>query len=373
VCVFSEPVSRNRLRAVFVAFAMAGISVSFGCGSITVTKVAASAHRPANVAIYLDVHDKNGKAVSGLKQENFNVYEDGALLDPRKLKRALIEPPTVGVRYTLVLVDLSGGLADSKDTPAMAATIGRFVERLSGKQMVAVSVFDGNDAVEPVLDFDAGAEEIPGMVSALRKFKPRSRNTNWNGGIYQGLYALEKKLNAAVDEHKSASLIVLTDRGRDLSHAVGASTMMQKVRDSDADIYAVGVGPGIDKTELGGVGRSGAFLSKDPRDYDKGFEQILLSLTGDSEGRYIVSYCSPKRKGNHKVEVEVVAASGKARVSYDFNAKGFKPGCSPRRPPKFQNDDQGDKNGPEDADLVEDGSKPDVQKPDGQGAGAKGE
>ena len=34
-----------------------------GCGSLKVTKIAGATQRPANVAIYVDVHDPSGNAV----------------------------------------------------------------------------------------------------------------------------------------------------------------------------------------------------------------------------------------------------------------------------------------------------------------------
>src|SRR4029077_2651463 len=95
--------------------------------------------RPANVAIYVDIHDKAGNAVPNLQEKNFRVYEDGKLLAPAKAKRALLEPRAFGVKYTLVLLDLSGPMADSEDLPDLATTVGKFVEHLSDKQQVAVS------------------------------------------------------------------------------------------------------------------------------------------------------------------------------------------------------------------------------------------
>ena len=45
------------------------------------------------------------------------------------------------------------------------------------------------------------------------------------------------------------------------------------------------------------------------------------------------SYCSPKRKGDHKAEVEIVAPAGQGKITYRFNAAGFKNGCSPKHRP----------------------------------------
>ena len=45
------------------------------------------------------------------------------------------------------------------------------------------------------------------------------------------------------------------------------------------------------------------------------------------------SYCTPKRKGNHKVEVEAVTSKDRGRVMFKFNADGFTAGCTPTKKP----------------------------------------
>lgn len=310
---------------------------ALGCGStLKVTKISAKSQRPSNVALYVDVHDGSGEGIKGLNEKSINIYEDGRLLPPNKARRALL-PPRVGVKYTLLLVDMSGSLA-TRDTAAMASAVGSFVQHLSDKEEVAVSVFDGSDEVSPFLGFGAGVEHVSALVDGLRKFKPRDVNTNWNGAIYQGLYALEQQLAASTFSPKSAALVILTDRGADLSFRVGIDAMKKKVRTSPADVFVIGVGPNINRGELTEVGRSGVFLSNDAGSYQKGFDEISRRLTSGSEGRYVVSYCSPKRKGDHTAEIEVVSPSGKARVAYKFNADGFKAGCSPKRAPSLNDE-----------------------------------
>ena len=211
--VFSVAVRRKTLRVLILAGAASVGAMGSGCGSLKVTKIAGATQRPANVAIYVDVHDTSGNAVPGLEEKNFRVYEDGKLVPPAKAKRALLEPKAFGVKFTLVLLDLSGPMADSEDLPDLATAVGKFVEHLSEKQLVGVSVFDGNDEVAPFLGFGAEGDQIPGLVEGLRKFRPRNRNTNWNGAVYQGLHTVEEQLNASTVPQKSGALVLFTDRG----------------------------------------------------------------------------------------------------------------------------------------------------------------
>ncbi len=307
---------RQTLRVLGVAVAVA---LAAGCSSLKVAKIGAATQRPSNVAIYIDVHDKSGGAVAGLQEKNFKVFEDGKLLDSKKAKRALLEPRVFGVKYTLVLLDLSGPIVDSEDLPELAATVGAFMERLSDRQQVAVSVFDGNDEVAPFVGFGAEGEQAQAMVAELRKFRPRSRNTNWNGAVFQGLHTLEEVLKESTAPEKSAAL----------------ETLRQKTKDSPVDTFVIGVGEKINTAEVNAVGRNGVFVSTSLKAYKKGFEEVGRKLTADTDGRYVFSYCSPKRKGDHKVELEIEAPAGSGKVSYKFSAQGFKNGCSPKKRPTF--------------------------------------
>jgi hypothetical protein len=316
--------------------AAAGFAVvALGCSSLKVTKIGAATQRPSNVAVYIDVHDKSGNAVGGLQEKNFKVYEDGKLLDSKKAKRALLEPRVFGVKYTLVLLDLSGPLVDSEDLPELATTVGAFMERLADRQQIAVSVFDGNDEVAPFVGFGAEGEQAQQMVAELRKFRPRNRNTNWNGAVFQGIHTLEEQLKESTAPEKSAALVVYTDRGNDLAHSVGVETLRQKIKDTQVDVYVIGVGEKVNTAEVNAVGKNGVFLSTNLKAYKKGFEEVGRKLTADTDGRYVFSYCSPKRKGDHKMELEIAAPAGSGKITYKFSAAGFKNGCSPKKRPTF--------------------------------------
>jgi len=328
------PLFRPPLSLFGVLFAF--VTLAAGCGgSLKISKISTSTQPPANVALFLDVRDDDGEPIGGLEEKNFKVYEDGKFVPSSKAKRALLEPKLGGVRYTMVLVDLSGPIADSEYLSELADTVGKVVDRLSEGQEVAVSAFDGAEEVAPFVGFGAAGEQLKAVVDGLKKFKPRNRNTNFNGAIYQGLFALKEQLDASQAAQKSAALLVFTDRGHDLARSVSPQVLKQAIHDTPAEIYVVGAGEKINKEELTPIGKSGLFLTDDPRGYKKGFEEMATKVAGKTEGRYIFSYCSTKRRGEHKVEVEVVAPKDKGRVSYKFNADGFKGGCTPKKPPSF--------------------------------------
>src|SRR4030095_13002820 len=128
---------------------------------------------------------------------------------------------------------------------------------------------------------------------------------------------------------------IFTDRGNDLAHSVGIETLRQKVKDSPAEIFVIGVGEKLNSAELNLIGRNGVYQSSNLKAYKKGFEEVGKKLTADTDGRYVFSYCSPKRKGDHKAELEIISPSGNGKVIYKFSAAGFKTGCTPKHRPTF--------------------------------------
>ena len=327
------PKSNGALLGPVLFAALAGI----GCGSsgtLRVTKVAVSKQPPGNLALYLDVRD-NGRPVPGLQEKDFRVYEDGKLISAKKGKRALLDADVVSANFAIVQVDLSGPVADSEYLPELAQTVAHFAQDLNDRQEVAVNAFDGNDEVAPFLAFGAGKEQFRKLADGLGKFRPRNRNSNLFGAVYQGISALEEKLAATAVAEKQATLIVFTDRA-DLSHTVGIEQMKEKLKATPVQVYIIGVGEQINRQELTMLARAGTYLSNDPRAFKKGFEEINQKLVSLADGRYVLSYCSTKRKGSHKLEIEVETPNGEAKISHKFSAVGFKNGCTPTTKPVFE-------------------------------------
>jgi hypothetical protein len=276
----------------------------------------------------MDIQDRTGRPMVNLEEKNFRVYENGKLVPPGKGKRALLDPKMFAARYALLLIDMSGPIVDSEDMPELAAAAGRFVDRLGATQEIAVAAFDGQEEVAPFMGF--GATVSTGkVVEALRQFRPRNRSTNLNGAVFQGLHMLKEQLDASKASKKAAALVIFTDRG-DLSHSVSPEVLKAAVRDTPVEIYLIGAGERINREELTAIGRNGVYLSGNPKDFKHGFDDAIKKLAGYSEGKYALAYCSPKRRGSHKLEIEVVASKEKGRLLQKYNAEGFKSGCEPK-------------------------------------------
>ena len=102
---------------------------------------------------------------------------------------------------------------------------------------------------------------------------------------------------------------------------------------------AIGVGAEIEKAKLDDVGRNGTELATDQAKVKDAFEKVAARIERHMKRFYLLSYCTPARKGEH--EVRIVAKSkdpeGSGSLEYKFNAEGFgpPPDCDPNKPPAF--------------------------------------
>ena len=305
-----------------------------GGGNLRVKKIAMVAQPPGNVAAYFSVYTKEGAPVTDLDTPNFQVWENNKLVSDKKAKRALLETKPVEAQYVLVLLDVSGPYVDGEDFPDIVTAVGHLVttvEKASGQ--AAVSVFDGEEEVVPMLGF--GAENEKAAIESIRKFRPRNRNGNLNGAIVQGIDALEKQLDSATAPFRYATLVVITDRG-DLAKKVPVDTVKKRVAETPVDVQLVAIGPKTNKVELEPLTRGGLFISPEPKDFTKGLQAITKKLDDAANARYLFSYCTNKREGNPTLTLVIETPQDKGRLVYKFNAANFRNGCSAKHRPLFE-------------------------------------
>jgi hypothetical protein len=324
-----------------LAMCLLAASAAAGCagapgagGGLKVKKIAAVAQPPGNVAAYFTVYSKEGKPLSELDTPNFKVYENNKLVAEKKAKRALLETKPVESEYVLVLLDVSGPYVDGEDFPDIVTSIGKLVGAVDKLGQAAVSVFDGEDEIVPMLGFGATNEKA--ALDSIRHFRPRNRNGNLNGAIVQGIDVLEKQLDSATQPFRYATLVVVTDRG-DVAKKVSAEEVKKKLADTPVDVQLVAIGPKTNAAELTPLASPGGlFQSPDPKDFKAGLDGQAKKLDQIANARYLFSYCSPKREGNHTFTLVVETPDDHGRLIYKFSADGFRNGCAAKHRPLFE-------------------------------------
>jgi len=307
-----------------------------GCGGLRLNLVDHDARQPSNVALYFTVDRANGEPVPGLTADNFSIYEDGRPVSRLESKQTILNPELAAAHYTLLLVDMSGSVSESGQLDQLRAAVEAFCERVERSQRVGIYAFDGSPDLAAVVPFTASAGSAKRGAAALSRYVPRDPSTNLYGGVTEGLKTLEAALDKADRPLRFGTLVVFTD-GTDRAQRVSRRDMLKAVRESDFDIFAIGVGDEIDAGELRAVGRTGVQLESDAGAAKRAFEQVAARIEGFTKRYYLLSYCSPARAGEHRLRVEARTEDGaKGSVESTFEAEGFGPGCDPGQMPSFE-------------------------------------
>jgi Ca-activated chloride channel homolog len=182
------------------------------------------------VLMYTSVFDKNGRFISGLKKENFKLYEDGIEQKVTTFSQEDV-PVSMGI-----LLDLSGSMRGKIDQVNKAALA--FIKASNPQDQVFLVGF--NDEVELLQDFTSDIDEITDALD----------NTVVTGGTaaYDAIYLGVQKAHSGSKPKKA--LVVITD-GEDRDSYYKLDELLAKVQESDVQVFCVGF--------LNAVGDKGLF------------------------------------------------------------------------------------------------------------------
>jgi Ca-activated chloride channel family protein len=174
------------------------------------------------VNVTATVTDGNGRFVSGLRQEDFTVYEDGQIQDVSHFSSDRV-PVSLGIA-----LDASGSMSPDKLAAARAA-----IERLIFK------LLDQHDELFFV-EFATRAELTQGWTTDRQLISDALKRVSPVGGT--ALYdAVAAALPTAQEgRNRKKALLVISD-GNDTNSSIGVNSLRQKIRESEVLVYALGV------------------------------------------------------------------------------------------------------------------------------------
>jgi len=346
------------------------------CSTLSVEKVDLSARPPSNVAVYLTV-DRRGEPVSGLTSDRFHLSEDGRNLPAQDSRQTLLDRRLVSEHAVLVLVDMSSAATSAKLVPQPDAAMEALQRRLSQELKVAIYAFDGAEDIVPIVPFPelaaltekadkpekpakpargrggASAESLSELLTAeptaetqgksqpagetphLADFQQRDPSANLHGAVKSAVGELEDALARSGKPLRFGTLVVIA-AGPDRANRVSRAKMLKAALRSKLDLFVVGLGPEIDKDELKDLGRTEARFELDSNGVRRALEAVGERIRARTRRHYLLSYCSPARRGKRVVRIEAVTPDGASgSLEARFSADGFRPRCDPNRPPDF--------------------------------------
>ena len=170
------------------------------------------------VVVNLTVHDRNGVLVSGLKQENFLLYED-------KVQQSITNFGQTDVPSSIGLViDTSGSMKRRLDVVVRAAKL--FVDKTNLES--ELFLIDFNSQVSLVEDFTRDFDDIRDALD----------NMISSGGtaLYDAIYLGVEKAKQGSEAKRV--LLVFSD-GQDKDSYYKIDELLGKIGDSDVEVYLV--------------------------------------------------------------------------------------------------------------------------------------
>lgn len=309
-------------RSVKFSFALAltavcGIAAGFGLAPIEAQQVI----RSGVDLVSLNVTVTNGESfVAGLKQDKFQVFEDGA---SQEITFFSAERQPVALS---ILIDSSTSM-EEKLTVAQEAAIG-FVRRLGPKDVAQVIDFDSEQRVVQTFTNDHVALE-----KAIRSTASGGSTKLYNA-MYVALVELKKVKAQSLDEVRRQAIVVLSD-GEDTASAVDYEYVLDAAKRSEVLIYCIGLKSRTDSPTKGFKEADFVLRTLSQETGGRVFFVELLpqlatvyqTIADELVSQYTIGYTSrnPKRDGAWRtVRVIVDSTDAVARTKPGYYAASIK-------------------------------------------------
>lgn len=273
------------------------------------------------VLMYVTVVDANGKFVSGLKEGEFKVFEDGVRQQINSFSQEDV-PVSMGI-----LIDLSLSMRKKIDQVNKAALA--FIRASNPQDQVFLIGF--NENAELLQDFTSDIDEISDSLD--------NAGVMGSTAIYDAIYLGVQKAHTGTKAKKA--IVVITD-GEDRESFYSLQELLSKVQESDVQVFCVGFLNEIPKKGLfGGWSKSipekarDALLKISEETGGKAFfpaasadlHNIVAEIATELRSQYAIGYYSTNtaRDGTfRRVKVEVAGAA-KARHQVRYRRGYFAP------------------------------------------------
>src|ERR1700687_5417982 len=256
------------------------------------------------VLLPVKVSDAHGAFVPGLKQEDFQVFEDGQL-QKITVFESRDTPVTVGL-----VVDHSKSMGPKLQDGVVAVSY--FTHTSNPQDEMFVVDFNDDVSIE-LMRGKAFSSDVKDLEEALRAVSARGLTALYDA-VSEGLHHLQ------YGHFDKKALIIISDGGDNASH-LKYSQVLAQARQAQAQIYSIGLVGSLEGEENPGLLRR---LCKDtggiaysPR-VGESTASLAKEIARDLREQYTLGYTPQNLKSAgafRKIEVKVTAADhGKLRV-----------------------------------------------------------
>ncbi len=256
------------------------------------------------VSLNIMVTDQSGRAILGLRKENFRVYEDKV-----EQQISFFNSDEAPVSWGLIL-DRSGSMMGMmRDVYRAAAHV---VDEGTDKDEMFVVTF--NNRVEIVSDFISDRHKLENSLLGLRA---DGQTALWD--------AVAFGLDHIKDGRNRKKVIVVVTDGEDNASRNGFRSLVERVEEADVLIYPVGmfesgmrIGGDLARLELEKLAQATGTLAHFPTDVEQ-CREAMKEIAREVSQQYSIGYypTNTTRDGKwRKIQVKVGSYAARTRAGY---------------------------------------------------------
>ncbi|HRS64158.1 MAG TPA: VWA domain-containing protein [Spirochaetota bacterium] len=296
----------KRFFALFLLISFLSIK-GFASPFISINSVDATKDFP-KVKVFVTVSERDGKGISSVDERNFQIYEDGYMVNYVRLKDISPESDPL---YLVIAIDSSKSISP------------QFFEKikLEAKNMLSllsksdrVCLLKFNDEVELKAGFGSTSTEL---LSAIKNLQRHGSQTKLYDAIYD---AVELAGNS---KSQRRAVLVWTD-GKDEGSSIRADDSIKFSKDLSVPVYFI-TSQGKNSREIARIARLTGGLTKSVE--KNNLTEIYSSLISRMKSIYEITYISmaDRSKSDHKLEVRFRSGEIRDRDEVSFKIKSGLP------------------------------------------------
>jgi uncharacterized protein YegL len=337
---FKHSLFATVVLSIFVIISFAGCDSSDNSGQeIDVELIESKTELPSKIRLFFQVDLGEEHQFVTLEPSDFEIYENGSQISTLESQAQIQREPGDFLYSSILMLDLSGSVLNNADLPKLKEAATSFIdqtmpdegESLYGTREMAVYWFDGEQSVHPLVPYTPDGDSLIEGIESIDEDISEDVSTNLNGAVIQGLSIMNSRLEEVredLDAALAGSMVLFTD-GTDQAGYVSTTEAVDSVRNANREhsIFTIGLGGEIDQEVLESFGKDGFELAEDSLQLNDTFLAVAERLEAESNSYYVLEYCSPKRTGQHMLELRATYEDMFGSFKTEFSAEGFSGGC----------------------------------------------
>lgn len=310
-----------------------------GSNGIGIELIEATTEFPAKVRLFFQVDMGEDQSFGTLNESNFQIFENNLQISELESQAKIQNEVGSYLFSSMILLDLSGSVLNGDALPRVKdATINYIQEVMPntneakfGSKEMAVYWFDGEEKIHLLAPFSIDKFALIDSVRAITSAISNDNSTNLNGAIIQGISELEARITDRNQDPRlsTAGTLLLFSDGADQA---GRATREDAIIATESltnqySIFTIGLGSDIDESFLRLIGKEGNEFALSSFDLNQVFLEMGRKVTKTMDSYIVLEYCSPKRSGDHNIELRVISENKVGKINTEFNAMGFTGGC----------------------------------------------